>query len=67
MKMLKKTLKWLTIIAITFFLYKEARAMAVEFRGSMTYGGELCVFALPLLCAGVKSIIKDIKQGLFEA
>lgn len=55
------------VTAATVVLFAVCRKIGVQQRGNTLIGGEVCV---PLLIVGgwyaVKSIIKDIKGGLFH-
>lgn len=54
------------LIAAAFLIYRLwARPAAIEFRGNAAIGGEICVFALPLVWGMVKCGIRDIKNGIF--
>ena len=41
-------------------LFKLFRPSAVEFRGTLLYGGEVMFLGMPLYWAAVESIVKDI-------
>lgn len=54
------------LMAVSFLIYRLwARPAAIEFRGNTTIGGEICVFALPIVWGMVKCGIRDIKDGIF--
>lgn len=55
-----KVAEWCTVLGATAWAYTASRAAAVAFRGNTAYGGELCVLALPLIYAAVRSIIRDL-------
>lgn len=55
------------LLAASCLLYRWLRPAAIEFRGHTAIGGEICVFALPLVWGGIKQGIKDIKNGVFRS
>jgi hypothetical protein len=63
----KKMIEAAIVVAVAAGAFVLARRLGVEQRGNTLIGGEVCV---PLLIVGgwyaVKSIIKDIKGGLFH-
>ena len=67
----KRPLLWLLeyglLLAASWLIYRLwARPAAIEFRGNAAIGGEICVFALPLVCGAIKCGIRDIKNGIFN-
>jgi len=55
-KAIAKVIKW-ALITLFGWLF---RPYAVEFRGTLLYGGEVMFLGMPLYWAAVESIIKDI-------
>lgn len=53
------------ITALTITLFLAARKAALEERGYAAMGGEYCLLMMPLLWAGLKATLKDIKKSLF--
>ena len=67
-RLLLGLLEYGLLIAAAFLIYRLwARPAAIEFRGNAAIGGEICVFALPLVWGGIKQGIKDIKNGIFNS
>lgn len=66
-KNVRLTLEAIAVLAVTVVLFVLARKAGVEQRGSTLYGGEIVVLvAVPTLYAAVKSVVRDIKGGLFS-
>ena len=59
-KAIAKVIKWALITLFGWLLFKLIRPYAVEFRGTLLYGGEVMFLGMPLYWAAVESIIKDI-------
>lgn len=65
-----KAKKWIEAVAVVIVaavLFVITRKLGVQQRGNTLWGGEICV---PFLVIGgwyaVKSIIRDVKSGLFR-
>lgn len=67
-RLLLGLLEYCLLIAASWLIYRLwARPAAIEFRGGTAIGGEICVFALPLVWGALKCGIKDIKDGIFKS
>lgn len=66
-RLLLGLLEYCLLIAASWLIYRLwARPAAIEFRGGTAIGGEICVFALPLVWGALKCGIRDIKNGIFN-
>ncbi|MBR5948636.1 MAG: hypothetical protein IKZ82_08350 [Clostridia bacterium] len=66
-RLLLGLLEYSLLLAASWLIYRLwARPAAIEFRGNTAIGGEICVFALPLVWGALKCGIKDIKDGIFK-
>lgn len=66
-KTLLIALEYSLLLAAAWLIYRLwARPAAIEFRGNTAIGGEICVFALPILWGMLKCGIRDIKNGIFN-
>lgn len=55
------------VVAVAFALFGWARAAGVAARGNTLWGGEIVVpIGVPFLYYATKSIVRDIKGGLFK-
>lgn len=66
-RLLLGLLEYCLLLAASWLIYRLwARPVAIEFRGNTAIGGEICVFALPLVWGAIKCGIRDIKNGIFH-
>lgn len=63
----RRTIEITVVAAVTAALFIICRKLGIEQRGSTLLGGEMLIpVMVPAMYAAIKSITRDIKEGLFR-